>query len=61
MYYAVHLMAGQDVFYVHFLRALGFYGFYPIETVAAKYYPVKQVVNEIATTFGAGVKRPPSL
>jgi len=54
-------MAGQDVFYVHFLRALGFYGFYPIETVAAKYYPVKQVVNEIATTFGAGVKRPPSL
>jgi hypothetical protein len=28
----------EPAFYIHFLRALGFYGFHPIETVAVKHY-----------------------
>jgi hypothetical protein len=37
-------------FHIHFLRALGFYWFHPIESVAAKHYPIKQLVNEIGST-----------
>jgi len=48
----------DPAFHIHFLRALGFYGFHPIETIASKCYAATMnlilIVLVLLLLFGGG-------